>query len=276
VNKPPAFQVYARDWIVDTARLTLEEEGAVARMKAHQWIEGPLPNDPAELSRILGLTRARFRRVWGKIGRFFPVIEEGRVANPELEAQRAELLAFKAGQQNRGRIGAVKRWHGDGMAPPMATPLPEHSGEHGEGYGEPHGESMALQSASAPAPAESQKQKPPYTPEFEIAWAAYPRREGGNPKGDAFRAWSARIAEGESPETLVAGVERYARFCTAKGKIGTEFVQQTATFFGRKKSYLESWDFSATAPPDPHVGLPGESGPAMIDRILGVRTIVDG
>lgn len=91
--------------------------------------------------------------------------------------------------------------------------------------------------------------RPEYAPEFETAWRLYPKRAGDNPKRRALKAWNARRAEGHTPEEMADGVQRYARFCQATNKIGTEMVKQAATFFGPDKPFNETWH---TAPK--HVG----------------------
>lgn len=85
-----------------------------------------------------------------------------------------------------------------------------------------------------------------YPPAFESAWRAMPKRMGGNPKRLAARAWSARIREGVDPDVIMAGVLRYAAFCDAEKKTGTEYVMQAATFFGPNERYLESWATRST------------------------------
>lgn len=81
-----------------------------------------------------------------------------------------------------------------------------------------------------------------YTTDFEEAFAAYPKRVGGNPKRAAFKAWNARIKAGDKPQDMLDGVLRYAAFCVATGKVGTQFVKQAASFFGPEKHYLDSWE----------------------------------
>ncbi|SUX99649.1 replication protein [Citrobacter youngae] len=94
-------------------------------------------------------------------------------------------------------------------------------------------------SADAPAPARSAKQD--YSPEFETAWQAYPKRAGGNPKATAYKHWKARIADGATASELLAGVQRYAAYIRATGKLGTEYVKQAATFFGPDRHFEEAW-----------------------------------
>lgn len=86
-----------------------------------------------------------------------------------------------------------------------------------------------------------------YPEEFERVWAAYPKRDGGNSKRAAFKAWRARVRSGVSPDEMLAGVERYRGHCEARGKVGTEFVQQAATFFGPGEHFREPWTLPATA-----------------------------
>ncbi|HAP0139828.1 TPA: DNA-binding protein [Escherichia coli] len=84
-----------------------------------------------------------------------------------------------------------------------------------------------------------------YPDEFEQVWREYPRRAGANPKKSAFSAWRARQREGVTPEAMLDGVRRYAKFLAATGKVGTEFVQQATTFFGPNRHFENSWDIPA-------------------------------
>lgn len=82
---------------------------------------------------------------------------------------------------------------------------------------------------------------------FARCWIKYPKRAGGNPRGPAFEAWRARVREGTSPDDLESAVERYAAFCSATGKTGTEYVMQGAAFFGpKKRGFEETWEIPST------------------------------
>lgn len=74
---------------------------------------------------------------------------------------------------------------------------------------------------------------------FEEAWQLFPKREGGNPKASARKAWNARIREGVNPDVLVAAVKAYAADMLKAGNIGTRYVKQAATFFGPDRHYDE-------------------------------------
>lgn len=80
-----------------------------------------------------------------------------------------------------------------------------------------------------------------YPADFEAAFAACPKRAGGNSKSDAFTAWQARVRAGVDPGELVAGASRYAQHVRAEGKEGSRYVMQAATFFGPGDHYAEPW-----------------------------------
>lgn len=50
--------------------------------------------------------------------------------------------------------------------------------------------------ASADESVRVRSNRPEYSPEFEQAWLAYPKRAGGNSKSAAFKARKARLNEG--------------------------------------------------------------------------------
>lgn len=74
---------------------------------------------------------------------------------------------------------------------------------------------------------------------FDEAWWQYPKREGSNSKQAAQRAWNARIREGIDPGVLVAAVVAYAAAMKAAGNVGTPYVKQASTFFGRDRHFEE-------------------------------------
>lgn len=86
------------------------------------------------------------------------------------------------------------------------------------------------------------KQKgPEYTDEFEQAWSEYPKRGGQNNKARAFRAWQARLREGFAVDDLLDGVRRYKAYMESTGRIGTEYVKHTSTFFGPDNHFADDF-----------------------------------
>ena len=101
------------------------------------------------------------------------------------------------------------------------------------------------------------KRRHNYDPAFEKLWKAYPARNGSNPKWKAQQCWRARIKEaaigvnlGGSIEmaNMLEGVLRYAAWCEATGKTGTEMVMQAPRFLGPGKEYENAWEVPAPEP----------------------------
>nr|WP_281959208.1 helix-turn-helix domain-containing protein [Enterobacter mori] len=132
---------------------------------------------------------------------------------------------------------------GEGCAPPGAN------GAEGEGEGAAPRISQLLDPVNElkdpPLPPKGKVNRKnkimEYSPEFENAWAAYPRRAGGQDKAGAFKAWSARIREGVSIQAMLDGTRRYADFIVATGAVGTQYVKQAKTFYGPSNFFLEAW-----------------------------------
>lgn len=87
--------------------------------------------------------------------------------------------------------------------------------------------------------------------QFEAFWAAYPKRAGGNPKKAARQKWDARIKDRVAAEAMLIGAQRYAKFCDATGKTGTEYVKQAQ--FWLAPNYA-GWDQPWVAPAAPNGG----------------------
>ena len=109
-NPAPAFQHYARDWLVATATLSLRAQGAIMRLLSYQWSEGPFRDDPTTMQRILN--EPRDGDLWSEVGEWFPVLPErpGYRGNAELEAKRREDEQYRERQRKLGVRGARKRW----------------------------------------------------------------------------------------------------------------------------------------------------------------------
>ncbi len=78
--------------------------------------------------------------------------------------------------------------------------------------------------------------------EFEEFKKAYPLRSGAQPWAKALRTIRARLKEGAQWSDFLEGAHRYAAFCAATERTGTEYVLQAATFCGPDKHYLEPWE----------------------------------
>lgn len=92
-----------------------------------------------------------------------------------------------------------------------------------------------------------------YPEVFELTWACYPKRPGAN-KRAAFKAWNARVNAGVDPNDIIAGVQRYAKYCDATKTTGTRYVKQPETFFGPDEHFEQQWEAPA------QTGTTGKTG----------------
>ena len=94
--------------------------------------------------------------------------------------------------------------------------------------------------AEAEAEAEAEVKETTSVPDdFDTAWAAYPKRPN-NPKAKALRAYRARLADGEDPVVILAGVHAYAAYVQREGT-PSQFIKLAATFFGPDRPYLDDY-----------------------------------
>ncbi len=134
--KPPAFQLYAADFYMDVSGWTNEEVGTYFRLLMHSWVNGPLPNDMGELSRITQSSAKKFTNKWQKLSIKFTLNGDGKYINTRLEQTREEQANYRESLSEAGKKGAKKRWGKGGD-------LNNHPNNH------PNGKNIALQSSSS-------------------------------------------------------------------------------------------------------------------------------
>ena len=112
----PSFQFYPRDWLASSSvrRMTLAERGAYIDLLAYAWQDGGLPDDDAEIARMLQVSISVWRKLARRVRPRFEG-QEGRLINARLERVRAEQAAYRERQAKAGRTGASKRWLTDGQ-----------------------------------------------------------------------------------------------------------------------------------------------------------------
>ena len=107
-------------------------------------------------------------------------------------------------------------------------------------------EAMLIQLLAKKKPVKARAVKEEYSAAFEMTWDEYPKRAGSNPKNKAWSAFHKRFHEESVWQTILWGTERYAKYCKATGKTGTEYVMQAATFFGPERHYENDWTIPAS------------------------------
>lgn len=113
MNKPPAFQFYADDFLSGTADMTAEEVGVYIRLLCHAWSKDGL-DDNERLVMLAGQCQAsslahaksKFR------------LTDGKLRNLRQEKERKKQAEFRERQAENGK----KRWLG--IANPDATVKP--------------------------------------------------------------------------------------------------------------------------------------------------------
>lgn len=86
-------------------------------------------------------------------------------------------------------------------------------------------------------PAARKRERIEYPEEFEMTMKEYPKRKGGMSKKAGYKAWAARIAEGESVENLLQATKNY--FIASRESRNTSFIMMPSTFFGPNERYAD-------------------------------------
>lgn len=158
--------------------------------------------------------------------------DESKIPPPprhEAIAESRETTRDDANSRDTARDRAEDR---EGARDRYASPLPPFLPSPSAPDGETH-------SVGADAPSGGRRRKVTVrqrepNPDFEAAWAGYPRRIG---KGDARAAWDAR-GKSLDPSAAIAAVRNYARYCRDR-PVDPQYVMHMSRFFGPKEPYLE-------------------------------------
>lgn len=110
MGKPPAYQMYAADFAMDTARMTAEQVGCYIRLLNDAWVNGGIPVDPAEMASIAGVTPRRFKAsVWPALERCWISDGNGSMLNPRMEAEREKQQRWREKSAKGGRASGKAR-----------------------------------------------------------------------------------------------------------------------------------------------------------------------
>lgn len=280
----PYIQLYTADYLADTMHLTTEEHGAYLLLIFNYWQTGkPIPKK--RLQKIARVPNDRWPSVEDSLSEFFNDDGENwiherieRDLEAVKEAQDQRVRAGKASAEARKRSQQTKKERkGSDRSTPVEQPLQRTASENPTNKDtdtdtdSDTNKTLGTSASDAPTQGEedqsgSSEKKPPYPHEFELAWQQYPKRPGSNPKRKAFQAWHARAKEGYDPAQMLAGVIRYAKFCTTTGKANTEYVMQAQRFFGPSAEFENEW-----TPPEQLADRPRHSGFGEIDYSKGLK-----
>jgi uncharacterized protein YdaU (DUF1376 family) len=217
------YQFNIGDYATHTRHLSIYEDLAYRRLLDWYYLnEKPIPTDAQQAAKLI-LMRNRHPDVECVLKEFFQLTENGWI-NKRADAEISKFKEFS----EAGKRGAAKRWSKGGDSPPIAPPIaPLIANNNQEPINNNH------------KPVTIKKPTAEYSDEFELAWAAYPPRNGASKK-DSFKAWCARIKSGASANVMIEGATRYAIYCKVQGT-EQQYIKQPSTFFGTGEHYLSDW-----------------------------------
>ncbi len=107
---PPAFQMYAQDFDMDTASWSNDEVGIYIRLLNYEWVNGGLPNDIQGLARIVREKKTKFEQKWIKnVSKKFQENGHGMLVNRRMEEVRQNRLKYIKSQSESGLRGVESK-----------------------------------------------------------------------------------------------------------------------------------------------------------------------
>lgn len=125
----PYMPLFVADYLADTAHLSPIQHGAYMLLIMNYWQRGgPLPNDDARLSRIIGMSVRNWQQIKGPIIEFF---ETGIGSGAELRHGRIDIelsrVASKSLKSKKAAQASVQRRFGERLTPAEPTEAQAHT-----------------------------------------------------------------------------------------------------------------------------------------------------
>ena len=109
MGKPPAFQMYASDFHMDTCSWSVSQVGIYTRLLMYAWVNGFIPDDAKQLARIAGCSVKKFNQNWPML---IPKWKKNGIG--QLQNQRMEDVREKQDKYVESRRkSAEARWSKD-------------------------------------------------------------------------------------------------------------------------------------------------------------------
>jgi len=220
MNKPPAFQFYADDFLGGVTAMSNEEVGLYIRLLCMQWGRGHVTEDD-----INRLGRAIAEPSLAYVKSKFKVGDDGLLRNERMESERKKQQEFRESRAKAGKEGADKRWHSHSTA--IAQP-------------------MANDSSPSPSPFPSSNKDKDASMEFDLFWKEYPNKVA---KPKALASFL-KARESFSLETIMAGLARWKASDTWV-KNGGEFIANPTTFLNQERFNDNPRPAANQSPPPP-------------------------
>lgn len=120
--------LYIGDYLRDTSRLTTEQHGAYLLLIMDYWVNGPLPDDDAQLAAVARCTPQAWRKVRQILSPYFTV-GGGLWHHKRVDGELSKAKGLVSTRSQAGKKGAEARWQRDGKrigkddAAALAEPL---------------------------------------------------------------------------------------------------------------------------------------------------------
>lgn len=218
-DRLPWFPFWVDDFLLDerVRAMSLAEVGAYLKLLCWQWREGSIPSDLARLKPGLNLATAELAddQLFNILGSCFGLRDVGK---PErLENSRLSKIA----QEQRLKSSSLAKAGKKGGLSRAQARLKQSELES----------EKEIETETKDKDSPRDKRAVTDEPEgFALFWATYPRRAGARPRAPTLTRYRGLVTHGVAREAIQAGVERYAAYCRATGKEGTEYVKQPANF----------------------------------------------
>ena len=241
MSKDPSFPLYARDWLTATRTMTAPARAAYIDLICHEWLSGPLPDDPELLRRVCAMDRDEFLSIWPEVKAKLTKTQNNQWVSERLETIRDERVAFSEKQRLNGMKGGRPKTHFEPTENPNETqPITQTKPKRNPRANPNHNPKKALLSASASASASPIASSSAMTPngvvrtDWDEFCEAYPKRSGSLNKADAKKKFDS-LAKGEPPTDIIEGAKRYCEWAKATGKFGTELIAQMTTWLNQRR-----------------------------------------
>lgn len=122
MSKAPAMPMYWDAYLADTTHLTTEEHGAYMLLLAAMWRRnGWVPDDDRDNARILGLTKAKWRRIKARLSGFL-IFDGGNISQKKLlETWKKTQEKIEVNRENGAKGGRPKKNENNHLAKPNGS-----------------------------------------------------------------------------------------------------------------------------------------------------------
>ena len=119
MNRPPAFQFYAADWLdLKVMRMSYAAQGVYIRLLVHMWKDSPdqcsLPDDDRALSKMLGLSPVRWHQIKNEIQHHADPIfveRDSLLISARLQAESTKQQQYRKLQSKKGEASGKARFN---------------------------------------------------------------------------------------------------------------------------------------------------------------------